>query len=166
MSNKCMKDQISVMNGESTSISDLTVKGFWNRNWGNVESSYRSKIIHLHFQLTIIRHEKFHLANINSTKMTKYHITKRPQLVTNDYFLQKRFGTTLMVLEGRRTLSCQSSNAKNHMANIKSTKIDKHFYVRKRLLTCSGSVSGRSSVLKVLLSKVEVTLWNLQIFGK
>ena len=28
MSNKCMKDQIKVMNGESASISDLTVKGF------------------------------------------------------------------------------------------------------------------------------------------
>ena len=66
-----MKDQTNVMNGESTSISDLTVKGFWNRNWGNVESSYRSKIIHLHFQLTIIRHEKFHPANINSTKIQK-----------------------------------------------------------------------------------------------
>ena len=79
-----MKDQINVMNGESTSISDLTVKGFWNRNWGNVESSYRSKIIHLHFQLTIIRHEKFHLANINSTKRTKNHVRKRLQLVTTE----------------------------------------------------------------------------------
>ena len=90
-----MKDQINVMNGESTSISDLTVKGFWNRNWGNVESSYRSKIIHLHFQLTIIRHEKFHLANINSTKMTKYHIRKRPQLVTTEdivFFFRRVLG--------------------------------------------------------------------------
>ena len=130
-----MKDQINVMNGESTSISDLTVKGFWNRNWGNVESSYRSKIIHLHFQLTIIRHEKFHLANINSTKRTKNHVRKRPQLVTTEdnnlVFFQKSVETTLLVLKGKRTLSCQSSNAKNHRANINFTKIDKHFYVRK-----------------------------------
>ena len=130
-----MKDQINVMNGESTSISDLTVKGFWNRNWGNVESSYRSKIIHLHFQLTIIRHEKFHLANINSTKRTKNHVRKRPQLVTTEdnnlVFFQKSVETTLLVLKGKRTLSYKSPMPKIIGEIFTAQKFDKHFYVRK-----------------------------------